>query len=87
MGGKLHIPTAVRFGVVETLLCGCVSDSLRSGSVISEAEKLNSVSSQGQDRYGKKKQMPPESRHLLNDQSSRSLFVSSVSNFTKSDGA
>ena len=70
MGGKFNIPTAVRFGVVETLFCGCVSDSLSSGGMISEGEKLNSVSAQRQDWYGKKKQMPPERRHLLNNQSS-----------------
>ena len=55
MGGKFNIPTAVRFGVVEALFCGCVSDSLSSDSMISEVEKLNSVSSQGQDWYGKEK--------------------------------
>lgn len=64
MERQKHIPTAVRFGVVETLFCGCVSDSLSSGGMISEGEKLNSVSAQRQDWYGKKKQMPPERRHL-----------------------
>ena len=33
-----------------------------------------------------KKQMPPESRHLLSNQSSQSLLVASVSIITKSDG-
>ena len=60
MERQKHIPTAVRFGVVETLFCGCVSDSLSSGGMISEGEKLNSVSAQRQDWYGKKNRCRPK---------------------------
>lgn len=79
MGGKIHIPAAVRSGVVEAVFSGCVSNSLTSGGMISEGEKLNSVSAQGQDWYGKKKQMPPERLHLrIINPRNRWLFPLSV---------